>query len=43
MQKEHTFEIAVRENGTLITSFEVKDSIRIEIPTPKGKTRGLKC
>ncbi len=36
MQKEHKFEILARENGTLITSFEVTDNLRLEVPTPKG-------
>ena len=35
-KRPHTFDILCRENGTKIISFETKDSIRIEIPTPKG-------
>ena len=36
IKRPHSFDILCRENGTLITSFETKDSIRLEIPTPKG-------
>lgn len=35
-KRPHSFEVLCRENGTNIISFETKDSIRIEIPTPKG-------